>query len=122
MKVIMVMEKETSYMALPGVAHLFKFGRHDVHTADLIEQLCCAYFKVKMQDVRSKSRKSILVRCRHIMFLLIKRHTKLPLTEIGARFGRDHTTVLHGINIANTHIMAEEDFRNDINKIEKLIK
>lgn len=57
------------------------------------------YFDVKMFDVRGKSRKGDALKARHIFSALAKSLTGLTLEEIGNEIHRDHTTVLHSIEV-----------------------
>ena len=64
-----------------------------------IRNAVCAYYGVSVQDVISDRRTARIIRPRHVLFYLAKVLTTCSLPQIG-RFlgGRDHTTVLHGLN------------------------
>lgn len=51
---------------------------------------------VKMSDILSRSRKAHIARARHEAFYLSRRDG-FSYPKIGRFFGRDHTTVMHGI-------------------------
>lgn len=54
------------------------------------------YFGVKVVDIRSPSRRQLIVRARGVAVYLARKLTDESLDAIGAEFGgRDHTTVLH---------------------------
>ena len=57
------------------------------------------YFKVDPIDLLSARRTANLVKPRQIGYYLCKRLTLKSLPEIGRRFGRDHTTILHGVRV-----------------------
>jgi len=62
-----------------------------------IAKLTAKFYKVKLSDLRSKSRKTIHVTVRDVIYCMARRLTGATLDEIGTYFGgRDHTTILHG--------------------------
>jgi hypothetical protein len=75
-----------------------------------IQEIVCAAFGVKTNDLTSARRTANLVRPRQVAMYLAKTLTGRSLPEIGRRFGgRDHTTVLHGIR----KIAAKVEFNAD---------
>ena len=65
-------------------------------TVDNIQKVVAEYFKIKVSDLHSKSRKRVITRPRQIAMSLSKELTNSSLPQIGTAFGgRDHTTVIH---------------------------
>ena len=65
-------------------------------------------FGVSIIDLEGPSRKQPLARARQVAMYLCRELTDLSLPKIGALFGgRDHTTVLHGVN--NVARLMKED-------------
>jgi len=65
-------------------------------TVDNIQKVVAEYFKIKVSDLHSKSRKRVITRPRQIAMSLSKELTNCSLPQIGSAFGgRDHTTVIH---------------------------
>lgn len=63
---------------------------------DNIQRTVAEYYKIKIADLLSKSRKRSITRPRQLAMALSKELTQHSLPEIGDAFGgRDHTTVLH---------------------------
>ncbi len=57
------------------------------------------FFDLPTSEVRGKSRKAPIVHARHMAMYILKTELKLPLERIGDLFnGRDHTTVMHGVD------------------------
>lgn len=82
---------------------------------DRIQKVCCAYFKISRQALRSPCRKAHLVRARHIAMYLAKALTVYSLPEIGRRFGdRDHTTALHGVRKIKRMAKTDKQIMADI--------
>ena len=65
-------------------------------TIENIQKSAAGYFKIRVADLLSKSRRRSITRPRQIAMSLAKELTNHSLPEIGDAFGgRDHTTVLH---------------------------
>ncbi|MDO4630566.1 MAG: DnaA/Hda family protein [Planctomycetia bacterium] len=83
-----------------------------VVTVKQIAQLAAKFYKIRLADLRSKSRKTTLVTVRDVVYFMARRYTDATLDEIGTYFdGRDHTTVLHGISQAERLIQNDEEVR-----------
>lgn len=58
-----------------------------------------AAMKINMsvnEFLTSKSRSQSLVYARHEVYYLLKKNTNMSFPKIGSKFGKDHTTILHG--------------------------
>jgi len=65
-------------------------------TLDNIQRVVAERYRIKVADLKSKSKARSVVRPRQIAMALSKELTNHSLPEIGRAFGdRDHTTVLH---------------------------
>jgi hypothetical protein len=69
-------------------------------------------------DMLSPSRQGRLVQARQAAWLLLRKRTRLSLPQIGARFGRDHSTVLHGVRKMEALIRANPLLRERLAAIE----
>jgi hypothetical protein len=49
-------------------------------------------------EIKGQNRARGLVLCRHVYYYIARKKMGLKLVYIGALFGSDHTTVIHGIN------------------------
>ena len=67
------------------------------HPDDIINNVC-AYYKIKPTQIKSQKRDASLVRARQIAMYVLKKDLDLTYVEIGNMLGgRDHTTVMHGV-------------------------
>ncbi|NOL48541.1 chromosomal replication initiator protein DnaA [Pelistega europaea] len=67
-------------------------------TVENIQKTVADFYKMKVSDIYSKSRKAENVRLRHIAMYLAKELTRKSLPELGEAFGgRDHSTVHHAV-------------------------
>jgi chromosomal replication initiator protein len=86
-------------------------------TIDNIQKTVAEYFKIRMADLLSKSRRRSITRPRQLAMSLAKELTTHSLPEIGDAFGgRDHTTVLHACrrikDLRESDNRISEDYKN----------
>lgn len=98
---------------LPAVCPscLAPVSRHRRLVAE-IQQTVCAYYGFRLNMMISDSRCRDLTRARQVAMYLASQLTGHSIAEIGRRFNRDHTTVLHAIKEVNrrSEIDSEEAF------------
>ncbi len=84
---------------------------------DNIQKTVAEYFKIRMSDLSSKSRKQSITRPRQIAMCLARELTRHSLPQIGDAFGgRDHTTVINACKriklLRDSNIKIAEDYQN----------
>ncbi len=82
-----------------------------------IQKTVAEYYKIRISDLHSKSRRRSITRPRQMAMTLAKELTNHSLPEIGDAFGgRDHTTVLHACRkideLKDGDNRIQEDYRN----------
>ncbi len=91
-----------------------------------VEEIVCRvsqHYSVKPKEVTSSSRKRPIVRVRQICMYLCQKYTDCSLSQIGQRIGRrDHSTVIHSINLVEKQISADRDFRHELEDLDGLMK
>ncbi len=85
-------------------------------TPGKVMDIVSRHFKVSGDDLRGPSRKSRLVEARQTLMFLLRKQLGLPLSTIGDILGgRDHSTVIHGIerieNLCLNQIKNDEILR-----------
>ena len=86
-------------------------------TPERINQVVCKILNVTTDQLLSTSRERNIALARQISFYLYKTELELSFPLIGRMFGgRDHTTVMHGVNKVKT-LVANND-QSTINKIQ----
>jgi len=113
---------KVSYMALAGVNQADTFHESQVRPPNVIETLVCNYFNENIEDIRKKHRHRNFVVCRQIIMFLMRRHTQTSLKEIGQRFNRDHTTVIHSVVAVCNLIDTDENYKNQIAYLESQLQ
>ena len=75
---------------------------------------------ISPEDIRSKKRSQDIATARQIVMYLCRKLTVMSLQSIGNIVGgRDHTTVMNGINRVNAKIKEDPSFNNTIDTITK---
>ena len=86
-----------------------------------LQELVCGHYGISMEEMAEKTRTRRVARPRQIAMFLAKRHTSLSLPEIGRRFGRDHTTVMHGCRIIEQLIEQDIAIADDVERLDAMI-
>jgi chromosomal replication initiator protein len=70
--------------------------------------------RVPIEELKGPRRGQHTALCRQIAFFLIRDMTHRSYPQIGAYFGRDHSTVIHGCNLIINRIAREPEFAETI--------
>lgn len=80
------------------------------------------YYPYTVEEIRSRSRHKDISFVRHLSMFLMKKLTEKSLRDIGRLFGgRDHATVLHGLDKIEKHIAGNPSIQSTIRQIESEI-
>jgi len=91
-------------------------------TIENIQKTVAEYFKIRIADLLSKSRRRSITRPRQIAMSLAKELTTHSLPEIGDAFGgRDHTTVLHACRKISELRDAERRIAEDYQNLYRML-
>jgi len=87
----------------------------------IIEEVC-TYYTIKPKDLKGKRRPKEIVRPRQIAMYLMRKLTEMPLTQVGEVLGgRDHTTVMHGVEKIEKLIEENLQVREQVNVVKQQI-
>ena len=91
-------------------------------TIDDVQRLVADHFKVRVVDLKTRSRTQPLVIARQISMYLIKKHLDKSLVEIGRAFGgKDHSTVINALKRVEDQLSTNSNIKNDFNELESAI-
>jgi chromosomal replication initiator protein len=94
-----------------------------VISIDKIIDTVTDYFKIKVVDIKGKTRLREVVLPRQIAMYLAKEYTTLSLKGIGYHFGgRDHSTVIHAIQTVNDLIDFDRDVAGHVKELQDKFK
>lgn len=101
------------------VSEIAKPDQHILNIDTIVEH-CSKIFDVSKDHIRAKSRKKNIVKARQVAMYLSKNLTNHSLVTIGLHFGgRDHSTVIHSIEMVKQHINSDSSFKDKIARITK---
>ena len=86
----------------------------------IIKRAILNHYSVKATDLDSSKRNKTIVFPRQVLMYLLRNDLKLPYVNIGQFLGgRDHTTIMHGVEKITRLLPENEDIRVDIDRIRK---
>ncbi|BCX05568.1 MAG: chromosomal replication initiator protein DnaA [Candidatus Roseilinea sp.] len=95
-------------------------GRRAHITPSQVIETVAKYYNISVADMVSPSRNKELVQPRQIAMYLIRQETDASLPEIGGLLGgRDHTTILHGVERIKDRLETEEQLRRDVMSVRE---
>ena len=93
-----------------------------LHPDDIIKHVC-NFYHIKPTMLKGPKRDASLVRARQIAMYLLKKELGLTLVEIGNLLGgRDHTTIIHGVEKMEQLVDKKDRVYEDIVGITKFIR
>ena len=66
-------------------------------TIETIQKVVAEQYGISVSELKGKKRNESIKTPRHMAIYLSRELTEYSLTEIGAEFGKDHTTIMHAI-------------------------
>ena len=91
-------------------------------TPDLIISVVAEHYNINLLDMASPKRNKEIVYPRQIAMYLCREMTDASLQQIGKSLGgRDHATIINGINKISEDIKSNEQLQNQIDIIKKKI-
>ena len=81
------------------------------------------YYNLAPSQLVGKIRTGQIALARHIAMYLIRINIDIPLSKIGSMFGgRDHTTVMNGIEKVENMLKTDEALKSAINELQNRLK
>lgn len=74
-----------------------------------------------VEEMKTASRKQPLVFSRYMMMRMLRSRTSMSLNQVGKMLGRDHSTVLYGIEVSDNLLKFDPQFKRIYKKIESLL-
>lgn len=88
-----------------------------IHPDDIVSAVC-DFYNIKATQLKGDRRDSIFVKPRHICMFLLKEDIGLSFVEIGNLLGgRDHTTIMHGVDKIRRTIDTMERLKDEVGAI-----
>ena len=95
-------------------------GRRTHITPSQVIEIVAKFYSISVPEIVSASRSRELVQPRQVAMYLIRQETDASLPEIGGLLGgRDHTTVIHGVERIKERLENEEQLRRDVMSVRE---
>ena len=79
-------------------------------------------FGVEVEDIVGSGRSAQVSKARHIAMYLIRELTELSFPNIGAYFGKDHTSVIYAWNKIRNSTAKDPGLKRSVDKMVRDIK
>ncbi len=91
-------------------------------SVDRIQEITADWAGIPSDLLRGNSRKKDIARARQLAMYLTSELTNHTLKSIGSHFGnRDHTTVMHSINVTKKRIVSDSEFKSEVEELKRRI-
>lgn len=109
---------ELAARALNGM----KEEKATVHSDDIV-RCACIFYNIKPTQLKGPKRDASLVRARQVTMYLLKKELGLSYVEIGNVLGgRDHTTIMYGVEKVENMLENKPAFSEEIRGITKQLR
>jgi chromosomal replication initiator protein len=96
--------------------------RKHLHADDVIDYVC-SYYRIKSTQLKGPKRTASLVRARQVTMYLLYKELGITLVEVGNLLGgRDHTTIMHGVDKIAKLVDNKAQISEDILGITKYLR
>lgn len=105
-----------------GASIIREKSKRAVNLNDILKTVA-NYYSIKVTDIKGKRRTKDFVVPRQIAMYLMYEMTKTPYMSIGELMGgRDHTTIMYGVQKVEEEMMIEVKTRQDIQNIKRVLE
>ena len=119
----MMGQKITLDLAIDALKDYVNTGISEKNDVGRIQKIVADYFKISIDDLKSKKRNADIAFPRQIAMYLCRKLTDESFPKIGVEFGgKDHSTVMHSCEKIEQEIKNKKTFADIIEKLEKDIK
>jgi chromosomal replication initiator protein len=112
----------TIELAKRALSNMIEEKRRDLHADDVISYIC-SYYKIKPTQLKGPKRTADLVKARQVAMYLLHIELGITLVEVGNLLGgRDHTTIMHGVDKITKLVDKKAHISEDILGITKFLR
>jgi chromosomal replication initiator protein len=91
-------------------------------TIDEIQKKVSEHFNIPQREMHSKRRARSVARPRQVAMYLAKQLTSRSLPEIGRKFERDHTTVMHAVRKIEELCAIDSSLAEDVELLRRMLE
>lgn len=108
-------------VAMKALSHVFSPEEVKIEMTDIVREVA-DHYNITPEIIRGNGRSREIVLPRQVSQYLIRELTTHSLSEIGQFFGRDHTTIMHGVNKVTTELERNPDLALALSTIRQTLK
>lgn len=106
-------------MVKQALRHIIEDIEAEVNV-DFIQKAVAEYYHLPVELLKAKTRKKEVVQARQVAMYFVKECTTHSLKSIGHHFGgRDHTTVIHSVQLVSDLVDRDKAFRTQVLELRK---
>lgn len=80
------------------------------------------FFKVSHAELVGKKRDRNIKYARQVAIYLCRQMLELPYNDIGKKFNRDHTTIMHSVSVIEEKMKASSELREEVDTLKQIIR
>ncbi len=120
---MMVPDKITLDFAVEALKDYVNTNIFINNTIASIQKAVADYFNITVEDLKSKKKNNMIVKCRNIAMYLCRMETEENLMKIGLEFGgRDHSTVSIALEKMTKSLKTDENLNKMLEEIKGKLK
>lgn len=100
----------------------FSSGIRKNLTVEDIQKEVESFYKVKHSDLVGPARDRGITYPRQIAIYLCRQLLDLPFNDIGKKFNRDHTTIMHSVTKVEKMVITNRDVQEELEALKQVIK
>ena len=110
----------TTDLAEEALKDLISPGEVKTITPEYIVSMVAEQYEVSPEEIISQKRSRNIARPRQVVMYLCRNMLNIPLQEVGrALGGRDHTTIMHGVDKITDELKTDPSLQNTIDILKK---
>lgn len=110
----------TLQLAIEALKDFLNSGFSAKNDIGKVQKVVADYFKVSIEDLKSKKRNANIAFPRQIAMYLCRKHTEESFDRIGIEFGgKDHSTVMHSCKKLEQEMKVNQSIKEAIDKMDK---
>lgn len=107
-------------MAKEALKNLLKGKEEKNVTIDEIFKAVCAFYDIKMSDLKSKRRHKNIAFPRQVAMFMAREYGKLSFPEIGSAFGgKDHSTAIHAVKKITNELKDNPELKHSVRSLKQ---
>ena len=94
---------------------------HKVVRVDTVQGVVEEFYHVSHEDMIGRKRSKNIAFPRHVAVYLTNTLCEMSLKAVGAAFGRDHTTVIHSLEVVESKMKEDARFNEELQQLKNII-